>query len=428
MPPQRHELHVVHANIVLYSMAHWMCVPIIPFLSKRLGADPVMFGYLQTAAGLAQLIGGPLLGWLVDVRGARSALIVSQLAGALSYLCLALAWTVPMLFLSKIPTIFQHALQAAQMCVTLMSDVDNRPKMIAHLSLYYGVGFVVGPAVGGGLANLLGESGQQTVALIAAAISFVCVWVNLTYLPPLYAHEFSAKSEAGKGSPDEGQVDSAGEGDHKAAAGPASGAVKERAFADMFTMILRPGLRNLLLFSLMVGLALSSYYTGIALAAEPQFGMSEKGLGTLMSFVGGLSMIVNAVGIPFLSTYFPRQTIVYFSMALMAVSLSSLSLATDTVRLYLLLIPLVVSMAIFRAYSVSLISAAVPTEEAGSAISLAHAAQSLSGVVAPAVSGHVFRNLGFSVLCLGQGAAVLVAWLVLHLNASGVLSGAKKSQ
>jgi hypothetical protein len=53
---------VVHLNIVLYATAHWLCVPVMPFLTKKLGADPVMFGYLQTFAGFAQLIGGPFLG------------------------------------------------------------------------------------------------------------------------------------------------------------------------------------------------------------------------------------------------------------------------------------------------------------------------------------------------------------------------------
>lgn len=53
---------VININVVLYSMANWIVGPVIPFLSKRFGADPVMFGYLQSAAGLAQLVGGPFLG------------------------------------------------------------------------------------------------------------------------------------------------------------------------------------------------------------------------------------------------------------------------------------------------------------------------------------------------------------------------------
>ena len=63
---------VVHLNIVFYALAHWMCVPVLPFLSKKLGADPVMFGYLQTFANLAQLIGGPLLGGCLQMNSSPS--------------------------------------------------------------------------------------------------------------------------------------------------------------------------------------------------------------------------------------------------------------------------------------------------------------------------------------------------------------------
>ena len=38
-----------HANITIYAMCYWMTVPILPFVSKNLGADPIVFGYLQTA-------------------------------------------------------------------------------------------------------------------------------------------------------------------------------------------------------------------------------------------------------------------------------------------------------------------------------------------------------------------------------------------
>ena len=130
------QLQGVYTSIAIYAMANWMCAPVLPFLMQHLGADPLIFGYLQTCAGLAQMLGGPLLGWCADRKGARTAMIISHCAGGLSYFCMAVAWNVPMLFLAKIPIILQalkltlltslrnfnkilqHALQAAQGCIS----------------------------------------------------------------------------------------------------------------------------------------------------------------------------------------------------------------------------------------------------------------------------------------------------------------------
>ncbi len=61
-------LNVVYITIALYALSYWMCVPVLPFLSKKLGMDPIMFGYLQTFYGFFQFIGGPFLGeWMVMV-------------------------------------------------------------------------------------------------------------------------------------------------------------------------------------------------------------------------------------------------------------------------------------------------------------------------------------------------------------------------
>ncbi len=133
----------------------------------------------------------PLSGWVVDVSGARFAMLISFTSATLCYGILAVTWSVPLLFLSRVPAIFMHALQAAQMCMTLMGDLDARPKLIARLSSVYALGFVFGPVLGGALAKRMGESGHQFVAALAACASCVAVFLNQRYLSPLRAADFS---------------------------------------------------------------------------------------------------------------------------------------------------------------------------------------------------------------------------------------------
>lgn len=70
-----------------------------------------MFGYLQTTFALVQLCGGPIIGRFGDIFGSRAALVLSFAAAALSYSILGSASSVSMLFVSRFPSVFMHAMQ-----------------------------------------------------------------------------------------------------------------------------------------------------------------------------------------------------------------------------------------------------------------------------------------------------------------------------
>ena len=101
----QHELFFISINSSIF---HFF---ILQYLSKKLGADPVVFGYLQTTFAVVQLCGGPIFGRFGDIFGSRAALVLSFMAAAMSYTILGLASTVSMLFLSRLPSIFMHAMQ-----------------------------------------------------------------------------------------------------------------------------------------------------------------------------------------------------------------------------------------------------------------------------------------------------------------------------
>lgn len=81
------------------------------FLTKSLGADPVVFGQLQTAFAVAQLAGGPVYGRLGDMMGERMALILAFASAAASYSLMGLATSIEMLFLSRVFSVLLHVMQ-----------------------------------------------------------------------------------------------------------------------------------------------------------------------------------------------------------------------------------------------------------------------------------------------------------------------------
>lgn len=133
---QRRMAMVMYSIIFLYSAAFWIQTGVMPvrqpaspphthsltisllqFLSKKLGANPVIFGYMETLFAVSMLLGGPLFGRFGDIFGARAALLVAFLSSFLSYLVLSMASSIPELFLSRVFAFMMHAMHGRDTAV-----------------------------------------------------------------------------------------------------------------------------------------------------------------------------------------------------------------------------------------------------------------------------------------------------------------------
>ena len=77
---------ITHLNVFLYATCYWIQSGTLPYLTRTLGADPVMFGQLQTVFAVSQLLGGPIYGRLGDLWGERTALIIAFSSSVATYL------------------------------------------------------------------------------------------------------------------------------------------------------------------------------------------------------------------------------------------------------------------------------------------------------------------------------------------------------
>ncbi|XP_055505626.1 solute carrier family 22 member 18 isoform X2 [Leucoraja erinacea] len=173
-------IQIAHINMVLYSTCFWIQNGVMPYLSKRLGMDTVMFGYLQTTFAIIQLLGGPLFGRFGDLFGGRAALSLAYLSSGLTYVLMGLSTSVSLLFLSRLPSVFMHGMQAAQMIVTDLSSESERAGALGKLGISYGLGMIVGSSAGGLLISKFGES---FAAYIAAVGSLVNTIIVMKYIP-----------------------------------------------------------------------------------------------------------------------------------------------------------------------------------------------------------------------------------------------------
>uniref|UniRef100_A0A8C2U7B9 Solute carrier family 22 member 18 n=1 Tax=Coturnix japonica TaxID=93934 RepID=A0A8C2U7B9_COTJA len=116
---------------------------VVPYLAKNLGLDSVGFGYLQTTFGVLQLVGGPIFGRFADQFGSRAALTLSCASASAFFLLLSISTSIPILFLSRLPTVFMHGLPGAQKVITDLTAPSERAAALGKLGLCFGVGIII---------------------------------------------------------------------------------------------------------------------------------------------------------------------------------------------------------------------------------------------------------------------------------------------
>jgi MFS transporter, DHA1 family, tetracycline resistance protein len=159
-------------------------IPLLPFYAERMGATPTQAGWLIGIYAACQLISGPLLGRLSDHTGRKRLLLVSQAGTSFGFLVTALAPSLWILFLGRaIAGSTAGNLALAQAYISDVTKPEDRAKSFGIIGIAFGLGFLVGPAISGVLAQF----DYRTPIFGAAALSALNIlntWFMLQDVPP----------------------------------------------------------------------------------------------------------------------------------------------------------------------------------------------------------------------------------------------------
>lgn len=158
-----------------------MILPILPLYAQReFELSPQFITLLSTSYFAAQFVAGPFLGRLSDKYGRIPILIISQIGTALSFMMLAVATTPEMLFLARIlDGITGGNIIVAQAYVTDIMPRERRTEALGYIFAVFGVGFVIGPALGGVLSAAFGPRIPYILAAVAASALVFLTWLIL---------------------------------------------------------------------------------------------------------------------------------------------------------------------------------------------------------------------------------------------------------
>ena len=158
-----------------------MALPILPLFARReFSMEPQTITLLISVFFAAQFAAGPFIGRASDRYGRLPVLIISQVGTVISFVMLALAQGPAMLFASRIlDGITGGNIVVAQAYVTDITPRNQRTQSLGLIFAAFGVGFIIGPALGGVLAAMFGERIPFLLASIAAALTVWLTWRNL---------------------------------------------------------------------------------------------------------------------------------------------------------------------------------------------------------------------------------------------------------
>jgi DHA1 family tetracycline resistance protein-like MFS transporter len=175
----------VLVTVLLDTLGVGLVIPVAPrligsFLGNDIGAATHYFGLLLALYSIMQFVFAPVLGGLSDRFGRRTVILTSLLGAAASYLTSALAPALGWLFLGRtVAGITGASFSAAGAYVADITPPEKRAQSFGLVGAAFGLGFILGPALGG----LLGGFGLRVPYFVAAGLNFANLLYGLFVLP-----------------------------------------------------------------------------------------------------------------------------------------------------------------------------------------------------------------------------------------------------
>ena len=367
---------LVTATAVVDILAFSMAVPVLPDLSRRLGASPTTIGLLFGVFGVSVLLTSVPMGGRSDRTGRRGPLLAGALGLALTSAVFAVATTLPLLFLARF---LQGAADAVTWVVglALVADLyaeDERGRMMGLVMAGTNVGFFAGPALGGWLYEI---GGPRLPYLVVSGLALLCA-AGFWWIRP-----------------------------------PAQRVVND---AVPFARLIRDRLVLVCALTIVLGggaLALVEPTLSLHLADVAGLGPARIGM------VMGGAALVSAVLHPVMGRLGDRMNLRWLMLAGLAgiaLMLPLLSLAntflTAAAVYGVFMVPVAAMVTPSLAYMAAA-TTALGVRSFGVAYGIYNCAWATGLLVGPAIGGAAYEHLGFRTLMVMAAAVLLLATLVL---------------
>ena len=379
-------LIAVFLTVVIDLLGFGIVMPLLPRYAALHGATGLERGLLFACFSGMQFLFAPLWGRVSDRVGRRPVLLLGLVGSVVAYLLFAVAeltaFALPLLFVSRIAAGISGAtISTASAYIADVTTPEQRGRGMALIGAAFGIGFTLGPVIGG-LGHSIHVSAPGLFAAGFSALAFLFAWRNLP-------------------EPDR----------HQAAR--ARGWLERSAVR---AALATPSIARLLLLAVLATSAFAMFESTLSVLTEHEFGLSTPENGWLFAYIGLWLILAQGLFVRRLMPRLGEVTLVRAGTVLLAGGLAAVALASSTVALYAVIPLTVVGFAFLTPSLSSLVSRRTSPQTQGEVLGLYQSGLSLARIIGP-LAGNALQDVGFSLPYLaGAGALALAFLLALGLR------------
>lgn len=373
-------------------MGAGILVPVIPFLVAQFRAEATMVGLVAVAFSAAQFTASPILGALSDRFGRRPILLVSLFGTAVGYFLFGFATALWMIFVSRLlDGVTGGNISTAQAYIADVTPPEDRAKNFGLIGAAFGLGFIIGPALGGALSHI----SLQAPAFAAGILSLITCAAAYFFLPE------SLPSERRRTQP--------------------VGLIEINPVRQLGLALERPALRGLLWSVFALQFAFAELQTNFAVFTARRFGLGPAENAWLFAFVGLSAALMQGVVIRKAVKWYSGESLTRFGLAVAAVGFAGIAVVPAAVALLLPIALISIGNGMASPSMTAILSERAGGHEQGFLLGAAQSLRSLAMVLGPAWAGAVFDWIGpASTYWTASGWVLLAMFLAVRaLGSSG---------
>lgn len=375
-------LLILMINTFIALVGVGLAIPVLPKFIVEIGASGKDMGYLVAATGLTQFLFSPLGGKLSDQYGRKIITIIGLAIIAISQFMFSVGTDLWILYLSRfIGGIGVGLLIPATMAyVADVTTIENRGKGMGLLGASISLGFVIGPGIGGFLA----EFGIRVPFYASALAAAVAMFVSLLLLPESLSkaqqHEFRNSSLEQNGMVHD----------------------FKRSFKVSYFVLL------LLVFTMTFGLA--NFETIFGLYVSEKYEYTPKDISIIMTIAALVGVIIQALLVDKLLKRFDEIKVINVCFFLSALTMVVMLLSGNFLFMLMMNVLFILFTSILRPAINTLLSKMAGSEQ-GFAAGMNNAYSSLGNIIGPSLAGILF-DISFNVPFI-FGAVILIGSIVM---------------
>jgi len=372
----RSRLPILFATILVDLIGFGIVLPLLPLYADGFGAGGAAIGLLVTVYAVAQFFMAPIWGRLSDRHGRKPILILGLVGSAFAYVVFAFSQSFLWLFASRILAgVGGSTIPVAEAYITDVTPPERRAGNMGLIGAAFGLGFTVGPALGG----ILGSISFEAPGLVAAGLCALNAVVAAFLLPETLPRE--RRAERGRNF--------------------------RYTLAALGRAVGMEDLRRALILYFLFTTAFAVIQPTLSLFGAARFGFEAREVGYLFAFLGLLSALMQGALVRRLVPRLGELRLIRMSGVPFVAGMILISLSETVPVLLTGLALLAIGYGGALPCLLGLVSRVAPDDLRGGVLGVGQSVGSLARIVGPAAAGFAF-DLGTGIPYL-MGAAI--AWI-----------------